>query len=187
MKKVLLTTLCVFALLPLPVLAQTIPSMVDATNAAPGQQTGLEFVKYALSVDNFEAAAGAMAAERGQSPAIRELGKDIVTKHGSLADDLNKVVGHTSLASEATLPTAFDPPHQRMYDALSRASADSFDRTFITQQISVHKEALDYAQGYVDHGKDSNLQAHARQMVPMLKDHLATLQGLASDAGVAAR
>ena len=182
MRKPFLSAMCALALLPSPALAQSPPSQVGATVALPGEQTGRSFVQYMWMIDKYERAAGRMAERRGQSAAVRELGRDMIVRHQALSRDLARVADHTQVGNVVTPPPAFDPPRQRLFGELSQTPDSTFDRAFIAQQIAVHREALAYAQGYVDHGGVPRLRAHARQMVPVLRDHLAVLQGLGGAA-----
>lgn len=165
-------------LLMLPAAAQWHPAQLGATSAGPDNQTGRSFVQAMLMIDRYEAAAGRMALRRSWDPAIRDLGRDLIRKHNAMAADLNQVSDRTLVGSIITPPPAFDPEHQRMFLALETAPAAAFDRAFVSQQVEIHREALDFARGYEEHGNIARLQEHARQMVPVFHENLALVQRL---------
>jgi len=58
------------------------------------------------------------------------------------------------------------------------ASAETFDRTYIDQQVAAHQEALTLHRGFAD--SDSPLAAHARSVAPKIEAHLQRAQQIQS-------
>ena len=82
-----------------------------------------------------------------------------------------------------TPPAAMDERRQGLIDNLRAASGTDFDRTFVTQQIAAHEEALTLHRGYAENGDNPALKTFAGKTVPKLEEHLKGAQALQTAGG----
>src|SRR5690606_27231850 len=75
-------------------------------------------------------------------------------------------------APDVTPPTELDERRQGMIDNLRSASAETFDRTWIDQQIAAHNEALTLHRGFSNNTDAPQLAEHARTVTPKIEAHL---------------
>ena len=70
------------------------------------------------------------------------------------------------------LSTELDKKHKSKIDKLSKVSGADFDRQYMQDMISDHKDDVKKFQRQSDKGKDPDLQKFASQTLPTLKEHL---------------
>ena len=179
MKKSLMVAVCIAALIPLvPAVAQTSPSQVGVSTGAPGAQTGKDFVQFMMMSDKFEIAASQLALERARDPAIRDFAADMIAAHRESSADLKAVSDGTNVGRTVTPPPVLDPQHNDMYHALTASFGRRFEDIYLAQQRDAHEDALAHLEGYIDNGRVWQLQRFARRTAPMVRDHLAMLNGI---------
>lgn len=156
----------------------------DATSAAVGavssatlgQLSTDQFVTNAAISDMYEIEAGKIAQTKGQSADVKALGKQMVTDHTALSNQMKPLF----TAAGKTAPAGLDERRKGLIDNLNAASPADFDKVYLAQQEAAHSEALDLMKGYADNGDDAGLKAGAAQAVPKIQahlDHVKRLQG----------
>jgi putative membrane protein len=148
----------------------------DAAMAA-GDMTPTQrgaYVEMAAASDLFEIQSGRMAAERGQSAAVRQFGSMLVQHHTQTTAQL------TAAATAAgTMPTPDLMPMQaQMMAELRAASNANFDRVFVRQQVQAHEMALALHSNYASSGDTPALRAVASAAVPVVRGHLEQARGM---------
>lgn len=144
--------------------------------ATLGANSPEAYVSNAAEGDMYEIMAADIALERTQNAQIRELAQTIKTDHTAASKALKGMLPQA--APEAEIPTKLDERRQGMLDNLRSAPADSFDRTYIDQQVAAHQEAVTLHRGFSDN--DSPLAAHARSVLPKIEMHLERAQQIQS-------
>ena len=144
--------------------------------ATLGANTQEAYISNAAEGDMYEIMAADIALERSQNAQIRELAQMIKTDHTAAANAMKAMLPQA--APEAEIPTELDERRQGMLDNLRSASAETFDRTYIDQQVAAHQEALTLHRGFAD--SDSPLAAHARSVAPKIEAHLQRAQQIQS-------
>ena len=81
-------------------------------------------------------------------------------------------------AVKAQLPTALDDAHQKMIDKLKSSSDIEFDKTYIHDQISGHKDAVSLFERYAKGGDNDALKQWASATLPTLRRHLEMAQDM---------
>ena len=77
-----------------------------------------------------QAQLGLLAEDRGESPAVRAMGRQLAREHHELGFELSRLAESEHLA----LPVAPPPSQQPRYLQLQRLSGHDFDRAFLDQQ-----------------------------------------------------
>lgn len=147
---------------------------VGAASAVTGPVSTDAFVTNAAISDEYEIQAGAIAQAKGQSQAVKDLGKQMVTDHTALANAMKPL----AIKAGKTVPTGLDERRKGLIDNLNAAAPADFDKVYLQQQEAAHEEALTLIQGYADNGDDAGLKAGAAKALPKVKAHLEHVQDL---------
>lgn len=137
------------------------------------------FVNAAATSDMYEVAAGKIAEQRAQSPAVREFAQKMVEAHTQTTDKLKSIIADNNI--KVAPPSHVDNRRQGMLDDLRGAKAQDFDHRYITQQIAAHQEADTLFRGYAKDGDNMAIKDFAAKTDPVIKMHLAMARKL--DAG----
>ena len=126
---------------------------------------------------HFEISAGRMAQERG-SPAVKELGTQLVLDHGKSLDQAAK------LAKRLDIPVPRDPqPSQEwILDVLSTPGLD-FDEEFASLAVRDHKQDIEEARNEARAGCNSQIRKLAENTLPELQRHLEHAKTLLQSTG----
>src|ERR1700730_15919389 len=138
--------------------------------AGCGAPSTADFVQKAAVSDMYEVQAGKLAAEKGQSDAVKKFGQQMVDAHTKTTEELTGIVKTKNI--KVDLPTKLDSKHQELIDDLNSASAQDFDRTYAQQQVHGHQDAVDLFKKYADRGDDVDLKQFAEKILPTIQHHL---------------
>jgi len=150
------------------------PAPVDtAAAAAPDTATPQGFVDMAASSDMYEIEAGRLAEQNGTSEEVKQFGAMMAMDHTGSSEKLR-----TAATTEGLMvPTAMQPKHQQLLDAL-RNAGDNFDTLYAQQQVMAHQEALALMQSQAQNGTAAALKAFATETAPIIEGHLQQAQQL---------
>lgn len=137
---------------------------------ACGAPSASDFVQTAAMSDMYEVAAGKIANQKGQSPAVKGFGQMMVEAHSKTTQDLTGIVQAQGIKVE--LPTKLDSKHQKLIDDLNNASNETFDGTYAKQQVDAHKDAVDLFETYAKDGDNADLKKFAQATRPVIQQHL---------------
>jgi putative membrane protein len=166
------------ASLALAACATTEADMAADAAAAAGDMTPTNrgaYVEMAAASDLFEIQSGRMAAERAQSPAVRQFGQMLVQHHTQTTAQL------AAAATAAGTPPTPDlmPMQVTMMAQLRDASGSEFDATFARIQVQAHEMALALHSNYARNGDTPALRAVASAAVPVVQQHLNQARSMA--------
>ena len=155
-----------------------IAAMTSMVLAGCGAPSTPSFVQTAAMSDMYEIAAGKLAAEKGQSDAVKQFGQLMVDAHNKTTEELAAIVKIKNI--KVDLPTTLDAKHQKLIDDLSSASAESFDKAYAKQQVYAHQEAVDLFKKYGSTGDDPDVKQFAEKTLPTIQHHLDEVKKLPS-------
>jgi len=168
---------------------ESMSAVKDATAGVVGKmdaamtRTAKGFVEAAAISDMYEVEAGKLASERGKSQAVRQFGEQMVAAHTDSTNKLKSILASNKLA--ITPPSSLDSRRQGMIDDLKGAKEADFDHRYAVQQVAAHKEADTLMSGYAKHGDNDAIKSFAREIDPVVKQHLAMAQKLEKGPGMA--
>lgn len=149
-------------------------------NAAPGDASAAlptsDYIMKAGQSDAFEIQEGQLASSMGKAPSVKTFGMMMVTEHRKTTATLMKAVGRTGMTPPPPPPLTAD--QQAQIDQLRGMSGADFDKTYVSQQIASHQEALTVQANYSKGGSDATLRKVATSTVPIVQGHLDTLMTL---------
>ncbi len=151
--------------------AVVMPTIALAQRAAP---PAAQYTMMAGQSDRFEIQSGQLATRKG-SPAIRKFGQQMITDHQKSTAMVMVAAKSSGLPSS---PPILTPDQQRMLATLQGESGEFFDKTYVAQQLTAHRDALAVQKAYAAGGDDPNLKAAAAHIVPVVQQHLIMLEAM---------
>mgnify|MGYP006152265109 CR=1 FL=1 len=107
------------------------------TEEAP---TSLAFVQAAAMSNLYEIAAANIALDKAEAGSVRDFAQMMVTDHSKALETLEDAVG--SSGQTLALPINLDADNQAKVDILQSLQGAAFDREYLSQQMTAHREAL---------------------------------------------
>jgi len=147
-----------------------IATLATIALAGCGAPSTADFVQKAAMSDMYEVQAGKLAAEKGQSDAVKKFGQQMVDAHTKTTEELTGIVKTKNI--KVDLPTKLDAKHQKLIDDLNSASTQDFDKTYAKQQVDGHQNAVDLFKKYAAKGDDADVKQFAEKTLPTIEDHL---------------
>ena len=155
-----------------------IPSATFAADSADKATGGslshgdMKFVNDAAQGGMAEVQAGQIAADKATDPAIKSFGQKMVEDHGKANDQLKE----WAQGKNIMMPTQLDSSHQKMIDKLNKLSGEDFDKQYVKDMVSDHKDDVSEFQKFAERGDDQSLKDWAGKTLPTLQMHLAMIQ-----------
>lgn len=145
-----------------------IPSGVPTRQATP-------FMAQAGESDVFEISSSQLALRRSRDPRVRAYASMMIDHHTTTT---NTLLARAKEAGLVPPPPVLSPGKTVMIAALHAAPAEAFDRSYLTQQVPSHEQALALHRTYADGGDVPSLRAAARAAVPLVQRHLNDARGM---------
>ena len=146
--------------------------------AGCGAPSTPEFIQKAAVSDMYEVEAGKVATDKGQSDAVKQFGQQMVDAHTKTTDELMGIVKSKNI--KVDVPTKLDSEHQKLIDDLNSASAKDFDKTYASQQVDAHQNAVKLFKKYAENGDDPDVKQFAAKTLPAIEHHLDEAKKLPS-------
>ncbi len=131
-----------------------------------------KFVMDAAKGGMMEVELGKVAADKGNSPDVKQFGQRMVDDHSKANDQLKSIAEQKGV----TLPTDLDAKDKAMKDKLSGLSGDQFDKMYMQHMVMDHKKDVAEFKKESTSAKDSDVKNFASQTLPTLQDHLKQAQ-----------
>ena len=125
-----------------------------------------------------EVAMGKLAQEKAGSDQVKQFGSRMVTDHSKANDELKQVASSKGLS----LPTDLDAKHKSKVAKLEKLSGAQFDRAYMDDMVSDHKQDVSEFEKESKSGHDSDIKGFASKTLPTLQEHLKMAQD--TDAAV---
>ena len=136
-----------------------------------------DFIKEAAQGGMMEVQLGKAAQDKASNEKVKEFGKRMEQDHSKANDELKKIASDKGVQLSSDL----DKKHKSKMDKLTKLSGAEFDRQYMRDMVSDHKDDIKKFQNEADKGKDADLKKFASQTLPTLKEHLQLAES-ASDA-----
>jgi putative membrane protein len=166
---------------PVAVGAQTTNNPSDAKNgmAAADRKFMMNVARDGMA----EVELGKLAAQKGNSDAVKQFGQRMADDHGKANDELKNLAQQKGL----TVPTDLDSKHKQVMDRLSKLSGADFDRAYVNDMVRDHRKDVAEFKREADRAKDPDLKSWAQKTLPTLEDHLKQVQQLQAQVKSAPR
>jgi putative membrane protein len=153
--------------------AQTLGEKTGVNAALGITPSTADFVKEAAGGDMFEIESSKLAQQKSQG-AIKDFATQMITDHTKTSAELTS----QAQAASMTLPNEMGSSLQSELDKLRTLSGADFDRQYMDDQVSAHKDAISLFERYGKGGDSTKLKSWAVTTLPTLQHHLEMAQGL---------
>lgn len=139
-----------------------------------------DYLDQIASSDMFEIASSQLALERSSNPEVQAFARKMVADHQQASQRLNQALS-TGGSNNLRPPGEMLAEHRRMLEQLRGAERGAaFDRMYLRMQTRGHEQALALHRSYGNTGDNVALQVAAKEMAPVVQQHLAEVQRLAA-------
>lgn len=121
---------------------------------------------------------GQLAAQKAQSPDVKQFGLKMVADHSKTNDKLKQIASEKNV----NLPTALEGSEKREYDKLQKLSGAKFDDEYMKTMVSDHKKDVKAFQKEATSAKDADVKSFAESALPTIEKHLEMAQPTAAAA-----
>jgi len=177
MKKTSLLIVLLAALAYNVSIAQT--TTQDPPTAATGDTVTINFITNATIANMKEIATGKMAQSKGKVPSVKAYGNKMVDHHTMATKQMMTIVKAKKIDVPKPPATLATPDSM-----LANSTGDDFDKMYITMMITDHKNTIALFEKASTSLTDTELKAFAVKTLPMLKQHLAEIQGIATKMNI---
>lgn len=136
------------------------------------------FVENAAIGDIYERTAAQMALTRARHPEVKAFAAKMLTDHMTSTHQLEAALETNPGRGVKRPPTEPDERRMKMLKHLGQAPDDSFDKTYLDQQLLAHEETTTLMRNYVKEGENPQLVSVAMGTLPVVERHLALAKEL---------
>jgi len=152
----------------------TVPQPMAAAVTMSSQDGG--FINAVGPSDQFEMQTSQIALQKSRNPAVRAYAQQMIDQHTTSSQQLTQLAA----AKGANLSQSLDPTQERLLAAVQGAGPGSFDRTYLSGQITGHTATVLTYNDEIKSGQDADVKAYAQQNLPMIQQHLADARRLSA-------
>lgn len=157
--------------------AQTTKAPLAAASAAASGSAAMGsadrmFMHKAAIGGMVEVQLGTLAQQKASSDQVKQFGARMAEDHGKANDELKQIASTKGVQ----LPTALDKKNQGVMDRLQKMSGAQFDKAYMSDMVSDHKEDIADFKKEAGSGKDADLKGFAAKTLPTLQEHLQMAQ-----------
>jgi putative membrane protein len=131
-----------------------------------------EFMTKAAQSDLTEIQTSKLALQKSQDPTVRAFAQQMIKDHTNSSQQLKQIARSKGF----TLPTSIGSDNQALLTKLRNTSGQNFNRAYMQGQIQAHTKTEAEYQKYIKKGQDSDLQAFANKVSPIVSEHLQMAQ-----------
>jgi putative membrane protein len=120
-----------------------------------------------------DSAAGALAAAKGTSSAVRDFGRRMTRDHHTLRAQGEALAKKLKITPTPPADDNLVADAQKNMDNLnSTAKGKDFDKAYIDSEVDAHKKVLDLATKAMDQAQNTELKNLIQKAAPVIKGHL---------------
>ena len=153
------------------------------TEAQTLSQQDKTFVQEAGAGNLAEAELGRLAEQKAATPAVREFGRWMATDHGLTA---SKWLEAILREEHENIQPSLTAEQKQLKQKLEGLSGSQFDQQYIEHMVQDHEKTIPVFEKEAKEGHNPALKAYARDLTPVLEQHLAEAKELAGNSGMAA-
>ena len=133
-----------------------------------------KFMETAAQHGMAEVAMGRLAADKAQSPEVKQFGERMVQDHTKANQQLMQIAQQKGMQ----LPKETDSKHKRMMESMTKMSGDKFDREYMEQMVEDHKKDIGLFREASKDAKDPDVKSFATTNLPILEEHHRMAQSI---------
>jgi putative membrane protein len=149
-----------------------------------GQLSDANIVALLDEANMADSAAGAYAVTKATNPEVKSFAKLMMGEHHMLRAEGQQLAKRLNLTPEAPADDPLKAAAQSEMAALKGAAKGAaFDRTYIEQEIGIHKAVLDVAGKGHDAAQNADLKKLIEQAKPVIQKHLDRAEAIQKKLG----
>jgi putative membrane protein len=153
-------------------------------NAQPGQLSDANIVALLDEANMADSASGAYAVTKATNPEVKAFARLMMGEHHALRAQGQQLAKRLGVTPQLPADDPLKPAAQSEMTALKGAAKGAaFDRTYIEQEIGIHKAVLDLAGKAHDAAQNEDLKKLIEQAKPVIEKHLARAEAIQKKLG----
>jgi putative membrane protein len=124
----------------------------------------------------FEIQSSKLAQTKAADAGVKSFAAKMVTDHTQTSTELKGLVAGGKV--KAQLPAEMDSSHTSKLEKLQKLNGADFDKQYVNDQRSAHKDAVSLFERYSKGGDNADLKSFARKLLPNLQGHLKMAEDL---------
>jgi putative membrane protein len=166
--------------------ATAMAAPADTATAAKAPMTDANIVALLDEANKSDSAAGAFALKKASDKNVKAFAKMMMGEHHGLRVEGLALAKKLKVTPEAPADDPVKAAASSEMSALQSAgSGAAFDKTYIDQEVTVHKAVIDLAQKAHDEAQSAELKALIEKAKPVLQKHLDRAESLQQQLGKA--
>ena len=153
-----------------------IPLVASAADSTPDSK----FYKAAAEGGMAEVETARLAQDKSSNPKIKDFAAMMIKDHSAANDGLKTLAA----SKNVTLPSGPSIGQKASKAKLEILSGETFDKSYIKNQIQAHKSTAALLRKEIATGQDPEAKAFARKIQPTVRAHLKAIDEIAAAAGV---
>ncbi len=109
-----------------------------------------------------------LAAKNAAAKNVKDFAKIMVKDHSAAGKELSAMAAGKGMA----LPATLGEKNQKTYDDMAKKTGKDFDKAYMDQMVSDHKDAVSDFEGMAKDSKDADVKAWATKTLPALMHHM---------------
>ena len=148
-------------------------SAMASSSTTSGTWTDANIAALLDEANMADSAAGALAATKGTSSAVRDFGRRMTRDHHTLRSQGEALAKKLKVTPAPPAGDNLVTDAQKNMDNLnSTAKGKDFDKAYIDSEVDVHKKVLDLATKAMDQAQSTELKNLIQKAAPVIKGHL---------------
>ena len=169
MRSFVIAAVAIFAL------AGIITTSAQALTKASAYTNAGDFAQALQSSGQFEMESSTVALQKTNNEELRTFAQKMIDDHKAAAQKLMDTLKQANLpAPEYAILTA----DRDKINTLTALTGAQFERKYIEDQITAHREAASLLEMYSQRGDNAALKQLAANLLPTIKEHLQAAEGL---------
>jgi len=138
------------------------------------------FLRTAVEGGLLQIKLGQLAAQKGSTQDVKDLGQKMATDHATIDADLGTVADSLGVM----VPKKVSKDGQAEFDKLNALSGTSFDTAYLTLMVQDHHQDMrDYRQELIS-ATDPTLKDAVLKSAKIIREHMMMIDKLATDRGI---
>ena len=152
------------------------PVLAIAASSSPDSS----FYKHLAEGGMAEVELGQLAQSKSQDTSVKNFAAMMVKDHSAANEELKQLAASKNLK----LPSGPGTMHEAKKLELKALSSESFDKSYVSNQVKGHKATVDLLNKEIESGQDADAKAFAQKVLPTVQAHLSAIEKIAAAKGI---
>jgi putative membrane protein len=138
------------------------------------------FYKHAAEAGMGEVELGKLAESKAADNSVKSFAAMMVKDHTQANEELKKLAA----SKDIKLPHGPGTANDAKKLELKAMSGDSFDKSYVSNQVKAHKDTVELLNKEISSGQDADAKAFAQKVLPTVQSHLSSIEKIADSKGI---